>query len=188
VGYEIAVNKAWEELSACASDSRKIIFLGEEYSFDLSAKQCICCSGRQIKQYPLVLLLHYAIAAAKGIPAPAGEWISFRELPSGEFYYPAFRKRAVEPLLLKYGDKPRETVAGLCGRLPGIVKEYPEGDVCLLIEAFPCVPVKVIFRMADEEFPAEAVMLFDRNADKVFCTEDIAVLGGILAVKLSALA
>jgi len=185
VGYESAVNKAWEELSACASGSRKIIFLGEEYSFDLNARQCICCSGRQVKQYLLVLLLHYAVAAAKGIPAPAGEWISFRELPSGEFYYPAFRKRAVEPLLLKYGDKPREAAAGLCKCLPGTVREYPEGDVCLLIEAFPCVPVKVIFRLGDEEFPAEAVMLFDRNANKVFCTEDIAVLGGILAAKLS---
>lgn len=184
MGYDGALNKAWEYLSSRASCPVKVIFLGKEYSLDPRSRECVSSSGGREKPYLSVLLLHYAAAALKGIPAPGGEWISFRELPGGEFYYPAFRKRALEPLLAECGEDPRASLSGLCRRLPGIVREFPEGDACILVEAFPGVPVKIIFWRADEEFPADAVMLFDRGTEKVFCSEDIAVMGGMLAVNL----
>ncbi len=188
MGYDSALNKAWEELSLRAASPVKTVFLGKEYSLDPRSRECVSASGVRQKPYLSILLLHYAAAALRGIPELGGEWISFRELPAGEFYYPAFRKRALEPLLAKYGRSPREAVAGLRDRLPGTAGELPEGDACAVIEVLPGVPVKIVFWLADAEFPAEAAMLFDRTAGSVFCTEDIAVLGGLLAASLPALA
>lgn len=186
MGYDNALNKGWEELSSRASAPVKAVFLGQEYFLDPSSRECVSSSGGREKPYLSILLLHYAAAALKGIPRLEGKWISFRELPAGEFYYPAFRKRALEPLLAKYGKDPREAIAGLCRRLSGIAGELAEGDACVVIEVFPGVPVKIVFWLADAEFPAEATMLFDNTAGSIFCTEDIAVLGGALAANLAA--
>ena len=50
------------------------------------------------------LILHYLIQAT-GAPL-TNTWITFREIPSGEFYYSAFVKRAKDPLVQTFGKIP----------------------------------------------------------------------------------
>ena len=54
-----------------------------------------------------VLLLHYLFGAwsSKG-PAVTGDWISFKEVPDGKFYLDAFHRRAIDPLIRVFGEKP----------------------------------------------------------------------------------
>ena len=44
------------------------------------------------KDYTSILVLHYLARKLKGLPPVKGEWISFKELPGGEGYYPSFKK------------------------------------------------------------------------------------------------
>jgi hypothetical protein len=50
------------------------------------------------------LILHY-LNQATGAPL-TNTWITFREIPSGEFYYSAFAKRAKDPLVQTFGKNP----------------------------------------------------------------------------------
>ena len=61
--------------------------------------------AKELSLQEQVLILHYLLKAP-GAP-PTGQWITFREIPSGEFYYSAFVQRAKEPLVKTFGHRPR---------------------------------------------------------------------------------
>jgi hypothetical protein len=58
------------------------------------------------------------LITATGAPIQ-DKWITFRELPSGRFYYPSFVKRAISPLVKSVGEKPEilKKVAGTMGQI-----------------------------------------------------------------------
>ena len=140
----------------------------------------LSCNVRA-KDFTAILLLHYLAAKIKGLPAQSGEWISFKELSGGEQYYPAFRKRAIEPVIRKYGSNPAGIFDSI-SRLPA--KKATGADAALILEAFDGVPALVKLWKGDEEFSPEANMLFDKSIAGIFCTEDVAVLAGIIASSL----
>lgn len=183
MSYEAAVNKSWEELAAVNKEVLlSVKFLADEYTVD--------CPGRKVsslacnvpaKDFTAILILHYLAQRLKGLPEPTGEWVSFKELANIEGYYPAFRKRAVEPVIRKYGSNP-QGILSVLERLPG--RKAAQGDVAVCIEAFTGVPVLVVLWKGDDEFGPEASLLFDRNIAQIFCTEDIVVLAGMVAYAL----
>ena len=50
--------------------------------------------------------------------------------------------------------------------------------------ALPRVPLLLLFNDADEEFPAEARILFRANAERILDMECLAILGWLLSSKL----
>jgi hypothetical protein len=130
-----------------------------------------------------VLLLHYLITA-RGIPV-ADELITFREVPSGSFYYAAFVKRAIVPLVKFFGAKPR-LLDGVA-RMIGQVSPSP-GNKALKIFALPRVPVVLSLWGGDEEFPPEANLYFDQSISSYLPTEDIAYLAGEVVYKVIGIA
>jgi hypothetical protein len=52
----------------------------------------------------------------------------------------------------------------------------------------PGVPLQLILWAADDEFPAEANILFDKNIGQIFLPEDVAWLAGMVVYRLMALA
>ncbi|MCK9594871.1 MAG: DUF3786 domain-containing protein [Candidatus Omnitrophica bacterium] len=179
MGYAVAINKAWEELAGLSGGgARQVKFFSDVYSVDFSARMVsFLPSQAAAKDFTAVLILHYAIRELKGLKPLANEWISFKELSGGEAYYPAFRKRAIDPIIRKYGDDPVGLYSNL-DRLSG--KKAVGADAGIVIEAFSGVPVMVLVWKADEEFSAEANLLFDRGISGLFSTEDIAVLSGYI--------
>ena len=83
-----------------------------------------------------VLLLHYLLEAS-GTPLE-NRWITFREVPSGPFYYPSFVKRAVEPLVKAVGQNP-EVLKRAALHLGQPVTA--PGDVALRVAALPRIPI-----------------------------------------------
>ena len=130
-----------------------------------------------------VLLLHYLITAS-GEPV-SDEWITFREVPSGLFYYAAFVKRAIIPLGKWFGGK----TSILDGIAPviGQVLTSP-GDRALKIYALPRVPVVLSLWKGDDEFPPEANLYFDQSIASYLPTEDIAYLAGAVVYKVIGIA
>lgn len=130
-----------------------------------------------------VLLLHYLITA-RGMPV-ANELITFREVPSGSFYYAAFVKRAIAPLVKCFGGKP--SLLDKVAQVIGQVLPSP-GDKALKIFALPCVPVVLSLWRGDDEFPPDANLYFDRSIASYLPTEDIAYLGGAVVYKVIGMA
>jgi hypothetical protein len=130
-----------------------------------------------------VLIFHYLLKAP-GAPM-TGEWITFREIPSGEFYYSAFVKRAKEPLLKTFGTQP-QLLKELGLRRGGVQRE--EGDVCICFQAFPQIPVCLILWAGDDEFPPDGNVLFDASIVRYLIAEDVAVLAGMVVYPLIGMA
>jgi hypothetical protein len=123
-----------------------------------------------------IILLHYLINA-DGTP-PVDEWIAFRQLPGGQAYEGAFRQRAPLPLAAAFDANPSEVTAA-AEALGGTALSY--GDVSYLFRALPRLRMAVVFYRSDDEFPASANVLFDGAAENCLPTEDLAVLGELLA-------
>jgi hypothetical protein len=183
MGYEAALEKCWETLAGLGFERpASVKFLADEYSIDPRERSVLSLScNAPAKDHAKILILHYFAHKLRGLPELSGEWISFKELIAGENYYPAFRKRAIDPVIRKYGKNP-DGLLSVLNRLPS--RKGTEGDVSVIADVFERVPVQVIMWRGDEEFGPEANMLFDRSIAGIFETEDIAVLGGFIAHQL----
>ena len=97
-------------------------------------------SDQEVPLTEQVLILHY-LNEAKGTPL-RNELITYREVPAGDFYYPAFVKRAEVPMLSAFGSEPKRLleVAPWIGAepVPG------QGDASVLVPALPRVPVTLV--------------------------------------------
>ncbi len=129
------------------------------------------------------LIMHY-LTQASGAPL-TNTRITFREIPSGEFYYSAFAKRARDPLVQTFGKNPG-LLLELGSQMGGIKGE--EGDASLCFQVFPRIPVCLILWAEDDEFPADGNLLFDASISKYLSAEDIAVLSGMVVYPLIGLA
>jgi len=183
MGYEAALSKAWVELGNITKDKNfSVHFLNDRYNIDLKNKKILSLSCNVVaKDYLTILLLHYLVQKLKGLSLVAEEWISFQQLAGGEGYYPAFKKRVIEPIVKKYGSKP-DAIYGLVGRFKA--KKIQLADVSVVLEAFENVPILITLSKADEEFDPEANVLFDKSIKNIFCTEDIVVLAGFVAYRI----
>ena len=126
-----------------------------------------------------ILLLHYLLNA-DGAPL-ADEWIAFRNLPGGLGYDGAFQGRANLRLAHAFGHDQMAFEAA-AGTLRG--ERLSFGDASFSFRVLPRVWLAVVLYLADEEFSASANVLFDGAVSHYLPTEDLAVLGGMLAGRL----
>jgi hypothetical protein len=135
--------------------------------------------GSDVDIWVQILLLHYLLTA-DGMPL-AGEWIAFRNLPGGLGYDAAFQGRANYRLAGAFGTDDQAFIAA-ARSLGG--ERLAFGDASFLFRALPRVWLAVVLYLADEDFAASAQVLFDGTASHYLETEDLAVLGGMLASRL----
>ena len=157
----------------------RLRFLNRDYRIDrLEGSVTLEPETEPVPIAERLLILHYLVTAGG---APGNGWISFQELPEGMAYYPTFHKRAIRPLLARFGASP----AGLipAAALFGGVDAH-QGDAALTIQAFPKVAVTWVLWRGDDEFPAEGTLLVDRNIRDYLPAEDIVVLCQTIAIKL----
>jgi hypothetical protein len=138
---------------------------------------------REIPLQEQVLILHYLMA--QKMPSPADQWISYREIPGASFYFGAFVKRAVEPLKKVFG----QNISGF-SRAAEILhgNKNESGDAGFEFRVLPAVTLQLIIWAGDEEFPAEANILFDKTIGQILSPEDVAWLSGMVVYRLIALA
>lgn len=183
MGYEIALDKAWGSLAKQGlKEPVSVRFLADEYTVNLTQRRVLSVScNAAAKDFTVILLLHYLIRSLQGLPEPIGEWQDFKELSGVEGYASAFRKRAIEPIIRKYGKSP-EGILAVLERMPG--RRTDQADVSVVLDVFEKVQALVTLWRPDEEFGPEANILFDKNITQIFCTEDIVVLAGMIAASL----
>lgn len=192
--YETAVNLAIDKLRTIDLESRcpalglplphdnHISFraFGVDTALDMDDFRVVNTgTGEELKISDRILILHYLLC---DVPVVfTGRLISFRELDGGQFYWPAFRGRSVQPLEKRFGNDPD----GLRTNLSRVDWEpVAIGDIGARIHALGNLYCTLIYRLGDEELPPAADFLFDAAVKRVYNAEDAAVLAGRICLGL----
>ena len=176
-GAEIARDKEGRTKLILNTLGQKVSITWPDFSFASEKAEA------EIPIQQQVLYLHYLYGAWSSSGARAtGEWISFQEIPDGRFYMDAFQRRAKNPMVMSFGEKP-ELLLKVATEMYGAVP-FNQGDVSVVVRALPLVPVALILWKGDEEFPPEGNILFDRSIIGILSAEDIAWLSGMVVYPL----
>jgi len=183
MGYEAALKKAWEDLFLFkAPDNLSVKFMADEYRLDFRTRKVLSLScNAPAKDFLSILILHYSAQKLNGLPRLSGQWFPFNEFSGIQGYYAAYHKRAIEPIIRKYGQNP-DALNDVLTRLPARLSDG--GDISIVVEAFEHVPVLIKLWKADSEFPPDANLYFDASIKNIFCLEDIVVLAQLVAGQL----
>ena len=126
-----------------------------------------------------ILILDY-LTRASGTHI-TGKPITYKELPDGINYFTVFHKRAIQPLVSFFGDKPGE-ILKIAENFGGIPANY--GDAAVTLKAFPRVPITIVLWHGDEEFGPEGSILFDSTVAEYLTNDDIHALCEGIAWKM----
>ncbi len=121
------------------------------------------------------LILTY-LHTSDGTP-PIDRWLGFRELPNGLFYAQAFQGyTGVELVRDLNGDVAAFKQAS--ERLQGAALAL--GNAGYVFQVLPRLKLAVIMWAGDDEFPAQAQVLFQESAPHYLITDGLAILGSLL--------
>ena len=162
----------------------QIAFFGTHYHVQWPSGLALRTSDQKEPDVATRLLLLHYLVTADGTPM-ASKWIAFRDLPGGLGYDAAFQRRGSVPLVQAFGTAgDGQTSFEVAARVLG-GERLRFGDAAFCFRLLPRVWLAVVLYVADEEFPASANVLFDGAAEHYLATEDLAVLGGMLAGRLA---
>lgn len=175
----------WVRVGQGEAGYAEVPFLGTPYLVHGAAGE-VSYKQDPVKEPALwekILVLHY-FSTSDGTPL-AQEHISFKEVREAMLYLPNFEKRAVAPLLGRFGKNPDELL-GPARSIGG--RQEDLGDFSVTIPVFPRVPVTLVFWKGDDEFEARLTILFDRTVVRYLPTEDIVLSAQMVAYRLIGLA
>jgi hypothetical protein len=120
-----------------------------------------------------LLAVLYLAKARAGLAA--NRWVPYRELKDGLFYAKSFWDTVEERVCRRFGNDiegMRKAFAALGGR------EVEQGDLGMVVNTFPRLPLLIIIWRGDEEFAANARILFDASATDYFNAFELRMLCG----------
>ena len=181
MGYEISLDLSWKELEGMAFPLNSSLSLfQDQYQIHLAEREVLLIPSRlPASEGVSVLILRYLIGSSKKGYKPLGEWISIKETTGGKLFCSNFTRRAIRPLVERFGLDPEGLATVLEEDFAG--RRVEGADVAVEVESFPGVYVRILLWKSDEDLPADATMLFDRALNEIFIMEDLTVLLTILA-------
>lgn len=125
-------------------------------------------------------LFHYSRKDA----SVCGRFVPFREVKGASPFAPAFQKSIAEGLAKPFNGK-LEQLKGACAALKG--EPVSHGDAGYIIRAFDFMPVMLVFWDGDDEFEAQANLLFDADITDFIHEETVCCIAGNLMQRLKEL-
>jgi len=111
-------------------------------------------------------MFHYAVE----YPVPSGELVPFRKVKRVYPFEQAYIKTIIRPFEARFTGRVPELRTAL-SRLSAA--PFPQGDAGGVLEIFPALRLAVTFWDADDEFPAQANLLFDSNITDYLHEENV---------------
>lgn len=121
-------------------------------------------------------------AYAKPDAALSGEWLAFADLKDAAVFGPAFKRGTLASFARMFSGRPEALVRG-CEALGGV--RLSVGDVGYELKAFECIPMRVIFWDSDDEFEAQANILFDRSATDFIHVESTVTIADVGVMRIA---
>ena len=165
-----------------------LLFFGNEIIVDLETVGIYYKDGssggrldnsKKLDIFSYAIILHYLVNA-DGTKI-SGEWISYRELPDGMFYFRTI-PGVLEPVRQKYKNSAKMLVKRIEGSGGHRSSDFKNGAV---IYPFKNFPVLIILDEESEEFDASLRVLFDSNGSHYIKTDVVKMIVVYLARILS---
>lgn len=154
----------------------KIKIMGKNYVVNHpSGKLYDSESGEEIRAYAIKILILRYLINSRAVP-PFNKDITYKEIPGGLVYYKNFYNRTILKLARVFSDKQEffiESSKAIGAQI------LDRGDLCCKFEFINNVYITFIVWQGDDELPADANILFDKNIEYYFNAEDLAVLGDV---------
>jgi hypothetical protein len=170
---DIAASSKHLDLALNDAGEAEIPFLGTIY---LVSRQGVRrTDGKRFPDATGSALIHYILKSSRS--RPKGEFVTLAELAGPLFKHGSYSSSALErPIIKRFQGRIPEllSVAALAGGSQG--GEAGLGALSLIFNLLPRVPIQLIFYDRDDEFPARANLLYDRNATQMIDFEVLAVL------------
>ena len=144
------------------SDSFLVPLLSTDYVVDPARRtiRVAQASEDRCAGYLQQLCLLAYLVDAKALP-PTGQLVSVEKLDPGGFFFRGSHRLPMEKLASVFGPDPQ-----LLHKVGRVLNAVPRafGDAAVELLVLPRIPLTLIVWVADEEFPARASILFDRDA------------------------
>lgn len=156
-------------------------FFGEIHH--VTTAGCFTAEGQAVTEAVGLLLCRYACRFPATLP-PEWERITFRELRGSGPLVSRFADNTLKILVTAFGRRIDDLRAGAM-LLDGREEKKQSGfDLSLRFDALPHVPVYLHFNAADDLFPAQAALLFQRSAETLLDLRSLFILGTYLTGRL----
>lgn len=154
--------------------------LGETVEVTFPAGKVACGSSRPVSGAAKVLALHYLVYS--GEPMRREGWLAYRGLPAARHFASWFEHAVEKRIADAYGVDPSR-LDGPAAALGGVPSDT--GDRSFEIPALPRVTLMLVIWGDTEEMEGSCRVLFKPTAPTYLHTEDLAVLGVLLAQRVS---
>jgi len=154
----------------------RVEFLWREYVIDRAEWTVKRADDAAVPPSIMQSLILTYLYMSGGAP-PIDRWLGFRELPDGLFYAQAFQGYTGAALVRDLnGDVVvfRQASEKLKGEALAI------GDAGYAFQVLPHMKLAVVMWSGDDEFPAQAQVLFQESAPHYLITEGLAIVGSLL--------
>ena len=162
------------------SGSLFLSFYGERYRI---SRDGIFDAREQTANFSVsIVLCRYILDCPQGIPGH-GDWVTYREFKdAGPLvgYFTSNTNRTIETTFAgNHG-----ALKSACLKAGGKFTDNPAYDIACRFNMLPRIPVFFRFNDQDDEFPAQASLLFRRSAETFLDMESLAIGGTYLAGRL----
>jgi hypothetical protein len=158
----------------------RLTFMGKDHLISIPGGDVARVDGGDVPVFSQILVLH-ALLYHTG-EAPAGQWISFSDIPDGLLYNRVYTGRTAVPLGAALRGHPgglARAAAALGGRESGL-----GGDASAIVEPVRGIPVGIVYWEGDGEFKESITFLYDKTIVAKLPAEDIVVLTQCLVTEL----
>jgi hypothetical protein len=155
------------EKTNCSYDAQggnyRVHIWGRDYLID-PKRQTVECQDRGINvhEYFELFLIYYLLRVKKS--APSGEWISEKDISGGATFFRGPHQVPTE-FITAVVNNDLEKFRRICADSGG--KAMGMADLAFAFEISPEIPVAVLYWQGDDDFGAEARLLFDRSIEKL---------------------
>ena len=133
---------------------------GDRYLFNLSHKRIehVFAINPPPHRYFDLFVMFYLLRGKDIILS--GEWISEKDVPGGPTFFRGPHQIPTDLISKRFGNDLQEFKI-CCANMAGIPLEMADAAFSFLIT--PDIPVAVLYWIGDEDFPAEAKILYDKS-------------------------
>ena len=155
--------------------------LGQAYN--ISPQGITDSSGKKPSYDICIILCRHLLLCPEILPHDP-QWVAFRDLKDTGPLTVYFRDNVEQAIAREFAGKIealRQGMKGLNGYAPDLDVSY---DLALQVDGLAKIPMVLLFNDAEESFPAQCSLLFERQVEIYLDAECIAMLGYRLAAQL----
>ena len=128
-------------------------------------------AGRSLHDYFDIFLLHYLLNDHKLYTQ--GEWISEKDMPGGPTFFRGPHAIPTEWISRRFGND-LGSFTRCCSRLSGAPLDL--ADAAFEFTIVPHIKVALLYWIGDDDFPAEAKILYDKSLTDFFALDVVYAL------------